>query len=393
MSFEAFLDRQPLARYAQVARSARPRDVESALGRPVVDFDAFLALLSPAAAAYLEPMARRAQEITRVRFGRVIQMYAPLYVSNVCSNGCLYCGFNRSNAVRRATLSFDEVEGEASILHARGFRSLLLVSGEAPRAVSVKYFEGLVRRLHGLFPSLSLEIYPLETGEYARLVEAGVDGLTLYQETYDRPLYARVHPFGRKADYGWRLGAPERGAAAGMRRVGIGALLGLGPWREEAVALALHALWLQQEHWQTQVCVSFPRLRRASGGFIPPAPVEDTALVQLACALRLLLPDAGLVLSTREAPAFRDGLAQICLTHMSAGSCTEPGGYAHPGEAEGQFSVEDARPAAEVAARLLSLGLEPVWKDWDAAFVGETSLAAATGAASLTSDPEEAPCG
>jgi 2-iminoacetate synthase len=371
VSFETFLDRQPLARYEQTLAAATPADVEAALGRSAVDFDAFLALLSPAAAGYLEPLAQRAQAITRARFGRVVQMYAPLYVSNLCSNGCVYCGFNRSHAVRRATLSLEEAQAEAAILHGRGFRSLLLVSGEAPGKVPPAYFEALARRLNPLFPGMAVEIYPLETREYARLVAAGVDGLTLYQETYDRARYAEVHPFGRKADYGWRLAGPERGASAGMRRVGIGALLGLGPWRREAIPLALHALWLQQAHWQTQVCVSFPRLRRAVGGFAPPSPVGDAELVQLACALRLLLPDAGLVLSTREAAAFRDGLAQICLTQMSAGSCTEPGGYAHPGEAQEQFAVEDTRSAAEVASRLLSLGLEPVWKDWDTAFVPE----------------------
>ncbi|GAB4275774.1 MAG: 2-iminoacetate synthase ThiH [Deferrisomatales bacterium] len=374
MSFEAVLERFPLDECLRRIAAARPEDVDAALAAPTVGWEEFLALLSPAAEAALEPLARRARRLTRERFGRVVQLYAPLYVSSECTNACVYCGFHRDNPIRRTTLSVDEAYDEAMALWTRGFRSVLLVSGEAPRAVPVAYFQELARRLHTRFASVSIEIYPLGIEEYARLIAAGVDGLTIYQETYDRDLYRRVHPAGRKADYSWRLDAPARGAEAGMRRVGIGALLGLGEWRREAVALALHALWLQKRYWQTQVCVSFPRLRHAPGGFAPPHPVSDRHLVQLACALRLLLPDAGLVLSTREAPAFRDGLAPLCITHMSAGSCTQPGGYTHPDEHDGQFEVEDTRPPVEVARRLLELGIEPVWKDWDAAFTPSSAL-------------------
>ncbi len=369
MSFDAVLSAHPPAGLAARAERTGPADVERALAGAPVDLDGFLALISPAASPYLEELAARAQAVTRERFGRVIQMYAPLYVSNECTNGCVYCGFNRANPVRRVTLAPEQVEAEAQALWRAGFRSVLLVSGEAPRAVPPAYLEHVAGRLHRRFASVSVEVYPLDEDGYARLVAAGVDGLTVYQETYDPQLYARVHPSGPKADYRWRLGAPARGAAAGMRRVGIGALLGLGPWRQEAAAVALHALWLQRRYWETQVCVSFPRLRAAAGGIVPPHPVPDRDLVQLACALRLLLPDAGLVLSTREEPRFRDGLAPLCITHMSAGSRTEPGGYTHPEEAEGQFQVEDRRSPAEVSARLAGLGIEPVWKDWDAAFL------------------------
>jgi len=376
MSFEAYLEGQPLDAQAHTALTATPAQVERALAAPSVDLHGFLALISPAARAHLEPLAARARALTRERFGRVVQMYAPLYVSNECTNSCVYCGFSQGNTIRRSTLSPAQVEAEAQAIWSQGFRSLLLVSGEAPSKVPPRYLEETARRLHGLFPSLAVEVYPLDRGEYQGLVAAGVDGLTVYQETYNRGLYSQVHPRGRKADYGWRLEAPSRGAEAGMRRVGIGALLGLGPWRREAVALALHALWLQRVHWRAQICVSFPRLRSAAGAFAPPAPVSDAELLQLACALRLLLPDAGLVLSTREAPTFRDGLAQICITHMSAGSRTEPGGYTHPRECDEQFAVEDRRSAAEVAARLLADGIEPVWKDWDAAFTPDATPAA-----------------
>ncbi len=369
MSFDAVLSAHPPDGLALRSERAGPADVERALAGADVDLDGFLALISPAASPYLEELAARAQAVTRERFGRVIQLYAPLYLSNECTNGCVYCGFNRANPVRRVTLAPEQVEAEADALWRAGFRSVLLVSGEAPRAVPPAYLEDVAGRLHRRFASVSVEVYPLDEDGYTRLVAVGVDGLTVYQETYDPELYARVHPSGPKADYRWRLGAPARGAAAGMRRVGIGALLGLGPWRREAAAVALHALWLQRRYWETQVCVSFPRLRAAAGGIAPPHPVPDRDLVQLACALRLLLPDAGLVLSTREEPRFRDGLAPVCITHMSAGSRTEPGGYTHPEQAEGQFQVEDRRSPAEVSARLAGLGIEPVWKDWDAAFL------------------------
>ncbi len=365
MSFRSVLETHPLDELAQLAERASQADVERALRSGSVDLEGFAALLSPTAAGYLEEMAGLAQALTRERFGRVVQMYAPLYVSSECTNACAYCGFNRDNEIRRTTLTATEVETEARLLWTRGFRNLLLVSGEAPKAVPVSYFEHAAQRLQAFIPSLSVEIYPLSREDYARLVGAGIDGLTLYQETYDPELYARVHPSGRKADYAWRLEAPGRGAAAGMRRLGIGALLGLGPWRREAAAMALHGLWLQRTWWQAQLLVSFPRLRRAPGGFAPTHPVSDAEVVQLACALRLLFPDAGLVLSTRESAKFRDGLSRICITQMSAGSCTEPGGYSHPGERDGQFCVEDARPPEEVARSLLEGGLEPVWKDWD----------------------------
>jgi 2-iminoacetate synthase len=371
MSFARFLAAEPLRRHWERAERADTADVERALSRHVPDFQDFLALLSPAAAPLLEALAAAARRVTRARFGNVVQMYAPLYVSSECTNACLYCGFRSDSPVARTTLDVDQVLAEADTLWARGFRSILLVSGEAPAAVPVTYFEQIARELHHRFASLGIEIYPLATEGYARLTDAGVESLTLYQETYDRELYARMHPAGRKADYGWRLGGAERGAAAGMRRVGIGSLLGLGPWRREAVALGLHALWLQKRYWRTQVCVSFPRLRQAPGGIAPLHPVADPDLVQLACALRLLLPDAGLVLSTREAPRLRDGLSRVCITHMSAGSRTEPGGYTRPGEAAGQFPVEDRRAPEEVAASLLAAGIEPVWKDWDAEFLGQ----------------------
>lgn len=366
--FAKVFDSAPLERYRALALGADSARVERALGAQNVGLEDFLALISPAASDYLEPLAARAMRITRERFGRAVTLYVPLYVSNVCTNRCVYCGFNRDNKINRVTLSEEEVFAEAELLYKEGFRHLLLVSGEAPGAVPAAQMTELARKLHKLFPSISVEIYPMTTDEYRDLVEAGVEGLTVYQETYNREVYERVHPGGKKADYLWRLATPERGGEAGLRRVGIGSLLGLTPWRDEAVALALHADWLQRKFWRTNVSISFPRLREAAGGFEPDHPINDADLVQLACAFRLFLPDVGLVLSTRENAAFRDGLVPICITMMSAGSRTEPGGYTKPGEAEKQFSIADERSPEEVARMLDAKGLEPVWKDWDRAF-------------------------
>jgi 2-iminoacetate synthase len=259
------------------------------------------------------------------------------------------------------------------ILHQRGFRHLLLVTGESKKAVDDDYLEAAVHRLRPLFDSISLEIYPMSTDGYRRMVEAGVDGLTLYQETYDRSLYASMHPFGKKRDYAWRLLAPERGGAGGLRRIGIGTLLGLGDFRTEGFFTGLHALYLARHCWRSHLSVSFPRMRPAEGGFTPPHAVSDQDFVQLMCALRLLLPDAGLVLSTRESATLRDHLLPLGVTQMSAGSCTAPGGYGGDDESTRQFTIDDDRSPAEIAGMIQARGYEAVWKDWDRAFLDKAA--------------------
>ncbi len=225
------------------------------------------------------------------------------------------------------------------------------------------------QRIRHLFSSISIEVYPMETEGYRQMVAAGVDGLTIYQETYDRELYAQMHPFGKKSDYDFRLLTPERGGQAGLRRIGLGFLLGLGKFRREAFFLGLHALHMTRHFWRSQVSVSFPRIRPADGGFQPLNPVSDRHFVQLICAMRLLLPDAGLVLSTRESAALRDNLLPLGITQMSAGSCTAPGGYAEKAGSTQQFAIDDDRTPAAVAALIRSKGYEAVWKDWDRSFL------------------------
>ena len=348
----------------------------------------FASLLSTAASEQLESLCRHSQAITQQRFGKVIRLFAPLYLSNECINNCEYCGFSRDNAILRVTLSVDEVLREARALKEQGFRSILLVAGEHPKFVSGSYLADCVRALHAEIPGISLEVGPMDTDDYRPLVAGGAEGLVVYQETYDRSVYARVHTAGPKKGFDWRLETPERAYAAGFRRLGIGALHGLSDWRLEAICLAAHAAYLLRNCWKAQLTISLPRLRPCAGEFEPLTHITDRELVQLMCALRITFPDVGIVLSTREHPKVRDGLMRLGVTSMSAGSHTEPGGYTGAGRenlhrtergrivelapgasewATRQFDIADERSPEEVAETIRQLGYEPVWKDWDAA--------------------------
>lgn len=365
MSFAEVLEESNLPGLRQQLDEIPPARVETTLSKSQVNFSDFLSLISPAARNYLEEMAERARLITLQRFGRVILLYAPLYLSNECTNSCLYCGFNVHRKLPRITLSLDEILAEAAHLKSWGFGHLLLVCGEAPQVLPVARLQEILRALSGDFPSLSLEVYPLSAPAYAQMADAGADGLTLYQETYNRGVYASVHPAGRKRDFNWRLEAAERAGEAGFRRLGIGSLLGLNDWRYEAIALALHAEYLMKRFWKTHIAISIPRLINTPVNFDTPAPVDDASLVHLMLALRLYLHDASLVLSTREPPPLRDSLIPLGITQMSAGSRTEPGGYSRPADEKAQFMVEDHRRPAQVAEAIRRAGYEPVWKDWD----------------------------
>ncbi len=338
----------------------------------------------------LEAMAQTSRALTLQNFGRTMRLFAPLYLSNECVNNCQYCGFSRDNPILRVTLSVDEVMAEAQHLARQGFRQILLVAGEHPKFVSGGYLAECVRALALDFSSISIEVGPMDTEDYAPIVEAGAEGLVVYQETYNRGVYAEMHTAGPKRDFNYRLDCAERGYAAGFRRLGIGALIGLTRWQDEAVALAAHLEHLFKRCWQAQITVSVPRLRPAAGGFRPLFTMSDRELVQLVCALRITFPQVGIVLSTRERAPLRDALASIGVTMMSAGSHTEPGGYTRQGRehlhrtvrgrivapeyqdgedeiATGQFEISDERSPAEIAAVLRQRGLEPVWKDWDQA--------------------------
>ena len=349
----------------------------------------FAALLDPITDSRLAELASHSQLITRRFFGRTMRLFAPLYLSSECVNNCQYCGFSRDNPIFRVTLSEDEVEAEARYLVQHGFRHVLLVSGEHPKFVSNGYIRAVVQRLISFVPSVALEVAPMEVGAYRPLVSAGAEGLVVYQETYDREIYAELHTAGPKRDFDWRLETPERAYAAGFRRIGIAALFGLAEWRSEAIALAEHLEYLLKRCWRSQLTVSVPRIRPAAGEFHPRFSFSDRELIQVLCALRITFPQVGVVLSTRESAGFRDVLMPLGVTMMSAGSRTEPGGYTGQGshslhltvkgrvtrsncegsKASGQFEVEDSRSPEEVADALRARGLEPVWKDWDSAIL------------------------
>ncbi len=372
MSFQQQLELYPQKDILQKINAATQDQIDRALRQPRLGVDSFLYLLSPNINdQQLENMAQQANRITRQRFGRTILLYAPLYLSNECFNGCKYCGFSADNHFPRKTLTLGEIEREAKILRKQGFRHMLLLTGEAPKVAGIDYLEKAVEIVKKYCGSVSIEVFPMDTAGYRRMVAAGVDGLTLYQETYDFDLYRQLHPYGPKSDYHYRLDAPERAGKAGLRRIGIGSLLGLGNSLSDVFYSGLHALYLARKFWRTQVTLSFPRICPADGGFQPNSVVDDRQLTQFVCALRLLLPDAGLVLSTRENAELRNNLLPLGITQMSAGSCTAPGGYGENAHDAEQFAISDERSPAEVETFLKSHGYEAVWKDWDGAFLNK----------------------
>jgi len=327
----------------------------------------FLKLLSPEAEKSLEEMAGKSRELTLKHFGRVIQLYTPMYLSNYCENNCLYCGFNSDNNIERKSLSFEEVEKEAKFISATGIRHILILTGESRQASPVSYIKDCVRILKRYFSSISIEVYPLTEPEYALLVSGGVDGLTIYQEVYDKDIYSRMHPSGPKSDYKFRLDAPERGARSGMRSVNIGALLGLNEWRKEVFALGLHAKYLQDNFPNVEIGVSLPRIRPQVRGFKASYDVTDKNMVQIILALRIFLPRLGISISTRETAKLREDLVPLGVTRMSAGSTTRVGGHtigATDGVHSLQFEISDNRTVDEIKAMLDRKGYQAVFKDW-----------------------------
>ncbi len=352
------------------ARHAGEEDVRRALGAERRSLWDLAALLSPVAEEALEDVAQAAHALSLRRFGRTMHLFAPLYLSNECVSECTYCGFQVFNRdIVRRTLAPAEVSSEARYLKHLGFRHLLLVSGEHPKHVSVDYVTECIREVASEVSNVSLEVQAWDEDAYRRFVEAGCDGLVLYQEVYDPRVYPEYHLKGNKRFWAWRLGAPERAARAGMRRLGLGTLVGLNPdWRWEVLALASHARFLMRSFWRTDVTLALPRLEPAAGFEHPPDVMDDRSFALAVSALRLALPDAGFVLSTRERPGLRDGMVRLGVTHMSAGSRTSPGGYETPGEAEEQFRISDERAPDAVTRMLREAGYDPVWKDHSPVF-------------------------
>ncbi|MBI3541579.1 MAG: 2-iminoacetate synthase ThiH [Deltaproteobacteria bacterium] len=321
--------------------------------------------LQPLSNLDLLSLLERARQLTCQRFGRVIQMYAPLYLSNECVDTCTYCGFSLANKIPRKTLTPDEVIAEANHLLQQGFQHLLLVAGEHPLHVSPDYLEKIIQKLKPRLASLSIEVAPFEEAVYRRLIQSGLDGIVIYQETYNQDRYATVHRAGPKKNYEKRIQAPMEAARAGIRLLGMGILLGLNDWREDALSLIDHVRRVRKNFGAIDVTVSLPRLRPSASDFPIPSPVSDRDFIQLVAILRLALPEVGIILSTRESPALRDALIGLGITQMSAGSRTEPGGYVHPEASLKQFEIEDNRSVAEITQTIARKGYEPVWKNWE----------------------------
>ncbi|MEA2013501.1 MAG: 2-iminoacetate synthase ThiH [Verrucomicrobiota bacterium] len=328
----------------------------------------FAKLLSNSASRFIEPMALRAKQITEARFGKIMGLYAPIYLSNECLNDCVYCGFRKSNNFPRTTLSLNEIKKEADILCERGLRHVLLVAGEHTEKCSADFICEVAKILHTRIPSLSIEVAPFSVEQYKKVLEAGVEGVTVYQETYNEKHYRELHPRGKKRDYNWRLETPDRAAEAGIRRINLGVLLGLSKdWKKDSLSTAIHLDYLMKKYWRTKFAVSVPRMCPAKTSFQPAVVVSDKEIVQLILAYRIAFPDLGISLSTREPLKLRDGLCGLAITHLSAASSTEPGGYSQPSsEKEGkQFIISDERSVDDIKQMLINRGLEPVYKDWD----------------------------
>lgn len=355
----------------------------------------FQALLDKESPAEIEDLAQQSHTLTKERFGATMRIFAPLYLSNECINNCKYCGFSRDNKIFRTTLSVEQVLTEAKFLHQKGFRNLLLVAGEHPKFVSEGYLQACIRALKELFPTIAVEVGPMEDHQYVELVRAGAEGLIVYQETYNLPRYQELHTAGPKKKFEWRLECPERAYRGGFRRIGIGALFGLANWKQEALQLARHLEYLYQFGWKAQYSIAFPRMRPHAGNYLyspdPQYELTDRNLVKLICIFRLCFPNVSIVLSTREPAALRDNLIKLGVTHMSAGSATEPGGYTGAGDSDihytikgkrvelesqtppcgatEQFKIDDERSVSELSQVLQSQGYDPVWKDWDQAIL------------------------
>ena len=328
----------------------------------------FKALISPAALPFLDEMLQISQQITQKRFGKNINLYIPLYLSNECQNICTYCGFSFTNKIPRKTLNDAEILQEISVIKSLGYDNVLLVTGEHDKLVGMDYLLHAVNLVKQHFSQVSIEVQPLEENEYKLLKDAGVYSVLVYQETYHRETYKNYHPKGKKSNFDYRLDTPDRLGKAGVYKIGLGVLLGLEDWRTDSFFNALHLEYLQKNYWQTKYSVSFPRIRPHEGEFMPKSNLSEKELLQLICAYRICFPDVELSLSSRERPQFRDAVFPYGITSMSAGSKTEPGGYSNS-EALKQFEIHDDRTPQEIAAVIQSKNYEPVWKDWDAVLI------------------------
>lgn len=340
-------------------------DVRRALDSNRRGIEEFKALISPSAAPFLEEMAQKSMIKTQERFGKTIQLYIPLYLSNYCANKCIYCGFNTDNKIKRKVLNDEEIMKEVEVIKKFGYEHILLVAGEAPAKADVNYYKHVIEMIKPYFAQISLEVQPMEQDEYEILIEAGLNSVYVYQETYHKQNYPKYHLGGKKADFGYRIDTPERLGKANVHKIGVGCLLGLEDWRTDSLFTAMHVNYLEKKYWKTKYCISIPRLRPHAGSFEPNSIISDRELVQLICAYRLCNQELEISISVRESHKFRDNIIKLGVTSMSAGSKTDPGGYSACQQELEQFEVHDDRTPAEIEDMIHNNGYEAVWKDWD----------------------------
>ena len=345
-------------------------DVRRALSKSRCDVDDFMALISPAAAPYLETMAQLSRKYTEERFGKTISMFIPLYLTNSCTNSCVYCGFHITNPMKRTILTPEETVNEYKAIKKLGpYENLLLVTGENPAVAGVDYIAKALDLAKPYFSNLKIEVMPLKAEEYAELIQHGLNGVICFQETYNKARYKEYHPRGMKSKFDWRVNGFDRMGQAGVHSIGMGVLIGLEEWRTDVTMMAHHLRYLQKRYWKTKYSVNFPRMRPAENeGFQPNVIMNDRELAQLTFAMRIFDHDVDISYSTREPARIRDYMATLGVTTMSADSRTEPGGYYSYPQALEQFHVSDERSTAEVDCALRKQGRVPVWKDWDSAF-------------------------
>ncbi|MDR1847153.1 MAG: 2-iminoacetate synthase ThiH [Bacteroidales bacterium] len=341
------------------------KDVKAALAKPNPSLEDFKALISPAAEPFLETMARLSRAATQKRFGKVMQFYIPLYLSNECSNHCIYCGFNHNNPIERKTLTDDEIRAEIGVIKAMGYDNVLLLTGEYPRKAGVDYIENAIRLCRPHFSTISLEVFPMSVEDYKRLIRAGANSVYVYQETYNERMYGYFHPKGMKSHYEYRLSTPERLAQAGIHRIGFGALIGLQNWRTEMYFLAAHLQFMTHNYWKTKYSVSFPRIRPAEGEFKAAFNMTEKQFAQTIWTFRIFDNDVEIAMSTRESPQTRDAFVTLGITSLSAGSKTDPGGYCNPETELEQFHINDNRSVTEMESMVRSQGYDVIFKDWD----------------------------
>lgn len=368
MSFREVFDKYSNAQVKNSIYSKNKQDVENALSKEKRNLEDFKALISPAAADYLEEMAQISRSITQKRFGKTIQLYIPVYVSNYCENYCIYCGYKSKNNDKRKVLSIDEVIKEVEAIKKFGYEHILIVSGESESKAGVEYFESVLRAIKNHFSLISIEVQALNQSEYERLIKQGLNTVYIYQETYNKEIYKKCHIKGKKADFYNRLNVPDILGKAGIRKIGIGNLLGLDDWRTDAFFTALHLSYLEKKYWRTKYSISFPRLRPYHGqDFQPNYNVSDKELVQAICAYRMLNEEVELSISVRESEKFRNNIIKLGITAMSAGSKTNPGAYSNDFSSDNlkQFEIHDSRTPKEIETMIKNNGYEAVWKDWD----------------------------